>query len=499
MEAGGGRDRSLQPSITFLEESPQRRPRIDLNRARPEDLTRLPGIGAVTARRIAEARTDRTIMHPADLVASRIVPARRLEGLLRTAGAGVNDRPNLHALETRPDVVLYRTAFELVVRFDDSSSGVALARLEVESLSHSVDLAHEVSDEEREAGEVVFALPGMEAGIAEVQATIYDQAGNKDYLARTFHVLHNPPFVWFWPSERSARLSRGAALKKSDGSFHCNSSFALYNGTASQTRLSRNMTWRVFDQGGSVIHSGSWDWGSNIVLNAWQYSSGWWFNFSFPPGSAGFSRLSAKQQIRIEWRFTEVGTGAAVVDDLTWRAIVALDVNIIRVGEENFTSTERTRVFNALRQNASSVYQTQDLDVGTIRTFIIGVADAGGYVTINSNGEAEDLTEDWTVSNQAVDMFVVRNYVGSVAGLSPRPGPCNKDAKGMNGTVVELLGSQAVTGVIMAHELGHYLGLPHTNATNNLMNPTVGTANTVVTSSQGNTMKSFPCFLRFLE
>jgi hypothetical protein len=138
------------------------------------------------------------------------------------------------------------------------------------------------------------------------------------------------------------------------------------------------------------------------------------------------------------------------------------------------------------------------MDIATIETYVISASDAGGYTTINSDDEAEDLTEDWTVRNSAVDMFVVRSYVGSVAGLSPVDGPCDKSAKGMNGVVVELLGSQALTGVIMAHELGHYLGLPHTNSTNNLMNPSVGTANTVVTTSQGNTMKQFPCFLRFV-
>jgi hypothetical protein len=298
--------------------------------------------------------------------------------------------------------------------------------------------------------------------------------------------------------ERTARLSNGAALFKSDGNFHCDSGWTITNGTGNRTSLNRVLNWRVLDQGGGVLHSGTWDYGADISLAPFQVSSGWWFTFAMPPGSAAFDRLNSKQQIRTEWTFREVGTNAPVVFSLAWRAIVAVNVNIIRVGEENFTATERTRTFNALRQNASSIYQAQDFDIGTISTFIVPLAQANNHETINSDGEAEDLTGDWTVPNQAIDLFVVRSYVGSTAGLSPVGGPCDKDAKGMNGSVVELQSSLQVTGVVMAHELGHYLGLLHNNALNNLMNPTVGSSTTVLLNSQGNTMKGFGCFLRFI-
>lgn len=397
---------------------------------------------------------------------------------------------------------MFHKPFRMEVHFDDSPSRVRIVRLQVESMSHSLDLVQEVTDREREQGLKSFELPAMEAGVVNVEASIYDNAGNKDYVSKTEMVYHNPPVAIFWPSERSARLSRGAALFRG-GSFQCNSSFLLANGTSTPTSLNRTMTWTVRSQSGSQIHNGSWDWGGSLNLGAFQVRTGFWFNFTFPPGSAGFNELQAKRQITIQWRFTETGTGAAVTDDLTWRGIVGPDVNIIRVANENFSDAERTGVFNALRNQASSIFNSQDMDIGTIRTFIISVSQAGGYVTINSNGEAEDLTEDWTVDNNAIDMFVVRLYTGSVAGLSPRPGPCDKDAKGMNGVVVESFADTgtngiALTGMFMAHELGHYMGLPHTSSTNNLMNPSIGTANTVLINSQGNTMKSFPCFIRFI-
>ena len=482
-------------TITFVPDSLQLGRRIDLNTASVAELTRLPGIGPATAKRIVAARTRAEFHHPAELVDKGLVPTRLLPVLLELTGAKVSDVPHIANITTDPEHIRHHEPYRLSVTFDDSAAGVRLVRLQLDSISHSLDLAREVTPDETAQQRIDLDLPAMEDGPMNVEVTLYDTKGKKGYLARTMQIFHNPPTVNVFPSERTARLSNGAALLKSDGNFHCDSAWSIVNGTSSSTSLNRVLNWRILDQGGGVLHTGTWDYGANINLAPFQVSSGWWFTFSMPPGSAAFNRLNSKQQIRTEWTFREVGTNAAVVFSLTWRAIVAVNVNIIRVGEENFTAAERTRTFNALRQNASSLYQPQDFDIGTISTFIVPLAQANNHETINSDSEAEDLTGDWTVANQAIDMFVVRSYVGSTAGLSPVGGPCDKSAKGMNGNVIELQSSQSVTGMVMAHEIGHYLGLPHTNALNNLMGPSGGS---ILMNSQGNTMKSFGCFLRFI-
>jgi hypothetical protein len=168
-----------------------------------------------------------------------------------------------------------------------------------------------------------------------------------------------------------------------------------------------------------------------------------------------------------------------------------IDVNLIAVSGDTWTSAEWTMLLTGLT-GAAQIYRNVGIRLRSAGTFEIPAASAGGYPTIDDDSEAEDLTDDWTVPNSACDVFCVPSYVGSVAGLSPVDGPCDKDAKGMNGSVVERTWP---LNVIIAHEVGHYLGLDHVTAPNNFMNATVGGGSTIITSGQGNTMKKH-CFIR---
>ena len=119
-------------------------------------------------------------------------------------------------------------------------------------------------------------------------------------------------------------------------------------------------------------------------------------------------------------------------------------------------------------------------------------------VTIADRGEAEDLTDDWSSSGGGIDVFMVQT-IGDAAGWSNVDGPCSKESKfDLSGVVLELSLGRRFTGVLLAHEVGHYLGLEHANSATNLMGVDsnddgigeIDNNSTQVTSSQGTKMRS---------
>jgi Metallo-peptidase family M12B Reprolysin-like len=169
----------------------------------------------------------------------------------------------------------------------------------------------------------------------------------------------------------------------------------------------------------------------------------------------------------------------------------AISINVIRVGSERFTAADETEISTAVNFMRTT-YATVGITLRRVENWIIPLASARGRDVIDNDSEASTLTDEWTVRNNNVDVFFVKLYVGSTAGLSPVPGPCDKDAKGMDGSVVEVI--TGLTGNILAHEVGHYLGLSHVaNDSTNLMFPSVPNGGRL-TAAQGATMRTH-CFI----
>ena len=174
-----------------------------------------------------------------------------------------------------------------------------------------------------------------------------------------------------------------------------------------------------------------------------------------------------------------------------------IHLNLIRVGIESFTNEGKNndeQEINLAVQFTRDTYATVNLGIGRVERYWITTADAEGREHIDSDGEARKLTRKWTVDNDALDVFFVLTYTGTTIGLSAVDGPCNKDRKSINGSVVAIEGSPNTTGFVLAHEVGHYLGLSHRdNDSTNLMFPVVPNGGNL-TSNQGNKMREH-CFV----
>jgi Metallo-peptidase family M12B Reprolysin-like len=164
-------------------------------------------------------------------------------------------------------------------------------------------------------------------------------------------------------------------------------------------------------------------------------------------------------------------------------------VNVIRVAPEDFPSWATHQICYSL-QFTREVYAQVGIGIGRVEWHSVSREQAGDKAVIDSSGEASDLTADWTVPNDALDLFVVRTINGA-DGWSAVKGSCDKSSKGMTGSVVELyVSDDDYAGNGFAHEMGHYLGLDHIADTGNFIGGD-GASDSWrgIKSSQGTTMK----------
>jgi len=192
-----------------------------------------------------------------------------------------------------------------------------------------------------------------------------------------------------------------------------------------------------------------------------------------------------------------------------------IHVNVIRVGFDAI-SGGATALDAAHEKLDYGLYRTRNiygqvnLGVGRVLHWSISAADSNGADDLGSEDECDDLIADWSVPNDGVDAFVVRNisdpdFVGMASDI---PGECDKEAKD-DGVVAGEIG-RASEGFsrTFAHEIGHHLGLSHNHGgdpecpdtmagCNNLMAQTRCAtscgggvrAAVLLTSGQGSTMR----------
>jgi hypothetical protein len=180
----------------------------------------------------------------------------------------------------------------------------------------------------------------------------------------------------------------------------------------------------------------------------------------------------------------------------------ATDLVPIFVGHVNdfsgsFSRDDATKVQYAI-QVARDLYAQQDFGIRRLNWQYIPQANVGSYADLTDRAEAGNLTDDWSGPVGGIDVFFVQS-IGDADGWSNEVGPCDKNSSDdLTGVVVEVSGPRRVTGILLGHEVGHYLGLPHDTVITNMMGVDsngdgigeLDNTSTGLTSGQGTIMRN---------
>ncbi len=187
----------------------------------------------------------------------------------------------------------------------------------------------------------------------------------------------------------------------------------------------------------------------------------------------------------------------------------SISITVILVGHEPglagwFDEDDVFQIQSAIDW-ARQIYAQAGLGIRRIYWAYIPTADANGYDVIESSSDATDLTEDWSgLPADSLDVFYV-TLINGAGGWSTVDGSCDKNDSGRTGSVIEvkpltfrptLALTNQWAGILLAHEMGHYLGLAGgTDGDFNVMGTNDGGAvdtislnSTGLTNSQAETM-----------
>lgn len=162
------------------------------------------------------------------------------------------------------------------------------------------------------------------------------------------------------------------------------------------------------------------------------------------------------------------------------------DLNVVVVGIDKFTAAQLQQVNDSVTV-MTSIFAPLGPTVGTVTRHKVSTANSAGLHIIRDNADAQSLAEQWMVQNDAIDLFVVAS-IPLKDGWSPVPGKCPKAVgKNMRSPVVALNGDKFNSGNTFAHELGHFLGLPHAENDSSLVGPALVASNFIASQSGSNT------------
>ncbi|MBS1513727.1 MAG: matrixin family metalloprotease [Bacteroidetes bacterium] len=484
---------------------------FDLNTVTQKELTDKFRISSDAAKMLLSIRKKSAISRPDEVLHLKEIKKKDFE-ILRRCGYGNND--NKFAITDVQPVENYVFSFKkisLKISFlNPSNKKIAIASIKVFWNGEPFTIEKEVSRKESEQGFMIFDFEDSQTlppGPARFIVNLFSEDGGQSMFKVTYAVLpSNPLSLTLSPSTYyvTGTYSLRGYYSSSSDKFYTVVKLSVYNGASSSVTMSKNINWEFWDGGvgGSSVESGTGSLSSNFTIDAYSTWSTT-ITFSSPSGSGIYKKYEDKEDMTLKIEMQKT-SGTKVSDTLTARVMAAFGVDIIRVASDSFTSQEYTDLFDAV-DVTQSIYEAMDITLRDIGRYAIPDSSAGSYKYINSESECRDMFEDWTAYDADgvnIDTFVTHDFVGtSFDGLAGDiPGPMSdsgrKSGVGVDKTgYVDGSGDKRLSidylGMLIAHELGHFLGLSHTSDSGNLMLSSSGETDTDITYDQYKTILDY--------
>ncbi|MGY1984365.1 hypothetical protein [Nocardia gipuzkoensis] len=91
-----------------------------------------------------------------------------------------------------------------------------------------------------------------------------------------------------------------------------------------------------------------------------------------------------------------------------------ISINIIRVGVDGLIASDFNAIdkaVNLLRNTYAAIPMYMGLELRRVEHYDITIAAAAGLHVIKSDDEAKELTNKWTIPNNAIDVFCVKHLL----------------------------------------------------------------------------------------
>ena len=464
------------------------------------ELVEATGVSPVTAKRVAAASRTRPPRSVYDFLQLEDVKPVELEQLRRCALFAEDTRLAITDVVPVNGLIFNDKPFALRVSYSAAPPTVPiLVSVGVRWAGEPFVVEKKIGSREAKAGyvDVPFGKDQrLPTGPAAFDVSLFTAAGSQARFRITCAVLPSNPFdLSLSPNANFVTGTFSARGVRDGGNFVTAINVTLSNGDGAAVPVSSQFTWKFWDGGvgGSLVEQGTGDFGVAISVPAFNTWGGW-ITVTSPPGSGIFNKYDGREDMTIEIIMHRADGGGDVSGTITARTMFRFALNITEVAGEDYIDDEPGDLWSAA-QVTKAIYERRDLtiDFGFRQ---IGRAGVGGFEVIDSDNEARDLWEQWSGpgTNHNIDVFVVQLVAipisggGTADGLDGDiPGPTSHDGRS-SGTVASKSGfvdasgrrqlSVEYLGMLLGHEVGHYLGLSHTNEAGNLMLPNSGTTDT---------------------